>query len=358
MIYWYFTKLHDFSTHEVEEIYCDGGGDLGIDAIWIDDDDLVHFYQFKNPMEIDKAIPAGEVDKMISGLRLILLRKHDQIANFDLKARLDEVYQQLPKGYRIHFVSSGEGIPPEGKQKLDALIDELKNPSQSIIEWDEQPSTYLQERFYQQSLPAVKDPLRFKLNTPPYMLRSGVADCYMFSVPGQILAEIYDTHREGLLQRNIRVDQRDTATNRSIEGTCTGADSKNFFHFNNGITFLCETAGYDAFQQSLTLEKAQIVNGGQTIRALHRASQKGSLKGDVVVPARAITSSGDKDFANNVAVNQNNQNQVGPGFLRSNDQFVVQLDHALAAHGWFLERREGELRTATDAEKTAISAKD
>jgi hypothetical protein len=354
LIYWYFTKLQDFSISEVEEVYCDGGGDLGIDSIWIDDDDLVHFYQFKNPAEMDKEVPAGEVDKLISGFRLILLRKHDQIANPELKSRLDEIYQQLPKGYRIHVVSSGKGVPQEAKQKLDALIDDLKNPSQSIIEWDEQPLTHLQEQFYQQSLPAVKDPLRFTLNTAPYMLRSGVADCYMFSVPGQFLAELYEKHREGLLQRNIRVDQRDTATNRSIEETCIGDDSKNFFHFNNGVTFLCETAGYDVFQRSLTLEKAQIVNGGQTIRALHRASLKGSLKADVVVPARAITSSADKDFANNVAVNQNNQNQVGAGFLRSNDQFVVQLDHALASQGWYLERREGELKTATDEEQAAI----
>jgi hypothetical protein len=68
-----------------------------------------------------------------------------------------------------------------------------------------------------------------------------------------------------LLQRNIRVDQRDTATNRSIEGTCTGGDSKNFLHFNNGVTFLCDSAHYDGFQHILKLEKAQVVNGGQTI---------------------------------------------------------------------------------------------
>jgi hypothetical protein len=354
LIYWYFTKLHDFSASEVEEVYCDGGGDLGIDAIWIDEADLVHFYQFKNPIEASKGIPGGEIDKVISGLRLILLRKHDQIANQELKSRLEEVYQQLPKGYRIHLVSSGEGITPEAAQKLDALIDELKNPSQSIVAWDQQPLSHLQEQFYQQNLPAVRDPLRFRLVTMPYMLRSGVADCYMFSISGEILADLYEQHKEGLLQRNIRVDQRDTATNRSIEGTCTGDDSMNFLHFNNGVTFLCETAAYDMFQQTLTLERAQIVNGGQTIRALHRASQKASLKSDVVVPARAITSSGDKDFANNVAVNQNNQNQVGPGFLRSNDQFVVQLDHALASLGWFLERREGELKSATTEEKAAI----
>jgi len=81
------------------------------------------------------------------------------------------------------------------------------------------------------------------------------------------------------------------------------------------------------------------------------------LKEDVLVPARVITSSGDKDFANNVAVNQNNQNPMGSSFLRSNDQRVVQLDYALAALGWYLERREGELKSLTLQERAAIEAR-
>jgi hypothetical protein len=354
LIYWYFIRLHDFTDTEVGEIFCDGGGDLGIDAIWIDESELVHFYQFKNPTDPAKGIPAGDVDKTISGLRLILSRKYEEIANPELLARVEEIYQQLPKGYRIHFISSGKGVEHESKIKLDALVDELKGPSNNIVSWDEQPLASLQEQFYQQSLPAVRDPLRFSPLSIPYMLRSGVADCYLFHVKGENLADLYEKHGEALLQRNIRVDQGDTATNRSIEATCSGDDSKNFLHFNNGVTFLCESAGYDSFQQTLTLEKAQVVNGGQTIRALHRALKKGSLKPDVLVPARAITSSGDKDFANNVAVNQNNQNPVGTAFLRSNDQRVVQLDYALASRGWYLERREGELGSATADEKAAI----
>ena len=30
LIYWYFTRLLDFSEAEVAEVFCDGGGDLGI----------------------------------------------------------------------------------------------------------------------------------------------------------------------------------------------------------------------------------------------------------------------------------------------------------------------------------------
>ena len=357
LIYWYFMRLKGFTDTEVEEIFCDGGGDLGIDTIWIDENDLVHFYQFKNPADAAKGIPAGEVDKTISGLRLILNRKHDEIANPELKASVEEIYQMLPKGYRVHFISSGRGLEKESKTKLDALVDELKGPSSSIISWDEQPIASLQEMFYQQNLPAVKDPLKFSSPRQPYTVRSGKADCYLFHVTGQVLADLYEKHGEGLLQRNIRVDQGETATNKAIGETCKGAESANFLHFNNGVTFLCESAGYDQFLQMLTLDKAQVVNGGQTIRALHRSMKRGLLKADVLVPARVITSSGDKDFANNVAVNQNNQNPMGAEFLRSNDQRVVQLDYALASLGWYLERRDGELSNATPEEKTAIETR-
>jgi len=77
-----------------------------------------------------------------------------------------------------------------------------------MVSWDEQPLDHLQELFYQQSLPAVQDPINFQLAVTPYMCRSGAADCYFFHVNGKSLADLYEKHGEGLLQRNIRVDQR------------------------------------------------------------------------------------------------------------------------------------------------------
>src|SRR6266850_8199853 len=65
LIWWYFKRFHEFTEAGIEEIFCDGGGDLGIDAIWIDDEEIVHFYQFKNPEDPSKTIPGGEVDKVI-----------------------------------------------------------------------------------------------------------------------------------------------------------------------------------------------------------------------------------------------------------------------------------------------------
>lgn len=354
LVYWYFTCLLDLSDADVVGIVCDGFGDLGIDAIWIDDETFVHFYSFKNPMQAIKGFAGGDVDKMISGLRLILDRKHDQVANKELTARLADVYQQIPRGYRIHFVTSGSGLSQESIVKLNAFVAELSGPAKDMFAWVEEPLGTLQQRYYQQTLPSVEDSLRFDLDAAPYILSAGAADSYFFHVNGLRLAELYKTHGEGLLQRNIRIDQGETSTNRSIETACTGPHAANFLHFNNGVTFLCKQAKYDAIHRVLVLENAQVVNGGQTIRAISRANNGGTLDSAVLVAARAVTSSGNHDFANNVAVNQNNQNRLGTGFLRSNDQRVVQLAHALSARGYYLERREGELKTLSEEEKGKI----
>src|SRR4051794_27434441 len=69
LVWWYFMKLRRYSIPKIEEIVCDGGGDLGIDALDIDDDNHVHFYQFKNPVTISKpTFEGGDIDKVIAGL--------------------------------------------------------------------------------------------------------------------------------------------------------------------------------------------------------------------------------------------------------------------------------------------------
>jgi len=56
-IWWYFLRLQGLPPSEIEEAVCDDGNDLGLDAIYIDEDDIVHFYQFKNPEKSAKPSP-------------------------------------------------------------------------------------------------------------------------------------------------------------------------------------------------------------------------------------------------------------------------------------------------------------
>lgn len=354
--WWYFRRLVGLEDTEIEEILCDGYNDLGVDAIRIDEEQFVHFYQFKNPKSVDDGFPAGDVDKVISGLTLILHRGHETIANAELRGRVEEIYQTVPAGYRLHLVTSGAGVHDEARIKLDAFVASLQG-TDDFFKWNCEEVRSLQDQLYQKTLPTVEAPIEFSLEQPPYPVRSANHDCWLFHVSAETLAKLYEAHGEQLLQQNIRVYQGDRGTNASIHKTCTGDDAGNFLHFNNGVTFLGDEAPWDAFTRKLTLKRGQVVNGGQTVRVLYAAFKEGELRPEVLVPVRVITSQGDKSFASNVAVNLNNQNRIEPSFLRSNDPRVLQLSSALASLGWYLERRENEVAGLTPAERSAIEAR-
>jgi hypothetical protein len=343
------------TPEEIAEVVCDGSNDLGIDAIYIDPGDVVHIYQFKHPERIESAFPGGDIDKVISGLHLILNRRHAEVANEDLVGRIEEIYQMIPTGYVLHIVTSGTGLSNESREKLDVFVQQLGGPADDFFSWRLEDIEHLQDAFYQRSLPVVTDPIVFSLERqPPYQIRSANHDCYLLHASGSALAELYGQFGEQLLQQNIRVYQGDRATNSAIRKASTSNQSANFFHFNNGVTFLCETAHWDQFVGRLTLNKAQVVNGGQTIRVLHAAARDGDLKPNVLAPVRVITSQGDKEFGSNVAVNLNNQNRIESSFLRSNDPRIVQLSNALASLGWYLERRENEVAQLSRIEREEI----
>jgi hypothetical protein len=220
----------------------------------------------------------------------------------------------------IHVVTSGKGMANESVEKLKAFVEELGGPSDDFFVWTLEDIDHLQDTFYQKRLPTIDKPIVFQLERqPPYQVRSADHDCYMFHTDAATLANLYRAHGEQLLQQNIRVFQGDRSTNAKIRQTCTTAEARNFLHYNNGVTFLCETAQWDQFIGKLTLSKAQVVNGGQTIRVLSKAQAESSLQEGVLIAVRVITSQGDKEFASDVAVNLNNQNRIETSFLRSNE---------------------------------------
>ena len=353
--WWYFIRFVGLDDIEIGEIVCDGARDLGIDAIRIDEEKLVHFYQFKNPHSIQSGFATGDVDKCISGLALILSRNHTEIANPELRGHIDEIYQIIPSGYRLHLVTSGSSLDDEAITKLDNFVEALKAPEDFFC-WSCEDIHFLQNQMYQKALPTVEEPIRFEIKDSPYAVRSANHDCWLFHVTGKALAELYQTYGEQLLQQNIRVSQGDRGTNAAIYKTCTGEDAGNFLHYNNGVTFLGDEAEWDHFTHSLTLKHGQLVNGGQTIRGLCRAHEEQNLRSDVLVTVRVVTSKGDESFANSVAVNLNNQNRVKASFLRSNSPQILQLNSTLATLGWYLERREKEVKNLSDLEQRTIES--
>ena len=154
--FWYLQSLLGLSTDDVDAAITEGGNDLGIDAITISDDEAtVSFFQFKNPASINKSVAGGDVDKVISGLQLILNRRHKKLANPALKRRIEEVHQGLRRKYRLSFVSTGQGLPSDARIKLDSLCEEWATPSARLLEYECVPLDELQKRYYSKTLPTL-----------------------------------------------------------------------------------------------------------------------------------------------------------------------------------------------------------
>lgn len=357
LIWWYFTKLLGYDEGRIEDIVCDGRGELGLDAIDIDEHNVVHFYQFKHPIKIEASLKLGDVTKTINGLTLILEQKHEAVANERLKARVKDIHQIVRDGYVLHLVSSGAGLPEncEAEVSLNALINKWGgSPNSPIFSWRVEDISSLWNIFYRKNLPTVEENLEFENVTDTHLAHSSVHECHFFHTTGITLARMFDKHGELLLQQNIRLSEGETSTNTSIYHACTNEDSSDFLYYNNGVTFLCEDGVHHRVHQKFILTKAQIVNGGQTTRVLHKAFKDDLLKEDVKVSIRVITSKGNKTFGNNVTVNLNNQNAIKSSFLRSNDPHIVQLAHALLSLGWYLEKRECEAQILSDEEKLQL----
>lgn len=357
LIWWYFRRLIGLNDSDIEEFITDGYDDYGIDVLRIDDsDNTVHFYNFKNPMNAADAFPSAEVDKLLTGLNLIIRNELGNAGgNERLKRQAAEITKLIPTGYRIHLVHSGTGFQPDIAVKLNSFIGGLA-VSEDFCTWSHEDLGALQAHFYTKSRPTVEDQYLYTLDSPPYSVRAAGHDSYIFTMPAAELASLYQKHGEALLQQNIRIGQGDKGTNANIKKTAAGSDSGNFLHYNNGVVFLAEAARYDPMTRQMSLSRYQVVNGGQTMRSLSAVSANGALKSDVIVPIRVITFGSDKDFASNVTVNLNNQNRIKDSFLRSNDPQVVQLSAALRTLGWYLERREKEAVNLTAMERSALES--
>jgi hypothetical protein len=205
-------------------------------------------------------------------------------------------------------------------------------------------TTDIHNHFYNVNLPTLNATLELTLSRPPYMTKIGDHETYIFDLDGEYLAKLYDSHGEGILQQNVRMFEGDKGTNLAIAETASSeTTAKDFFHFNNGISIICDSAVFQPFSNRLSLERPQVVNGDQTMRILHRCFEKKSLRPEVHAAVRVITTGKNKEFASNVAVNLNNQTRVDNTFLRSNDPRIVQLFHSLSTLGFYLERRSGEI---------------
>lgn len=193
---------------------------------------------------------------------------------------------------------------------------------------------------------------------------SGNADyeAYLASIPGTLLADVYEKYGTRLLELNVRAFlglRGRKSVNAGLRTTIRCLPHR-FLAYNNGIvatvdSMEVEDSGNGHFGIK-SVRGLQIVNGGQTTASLHRAKRQDGANLDAIsVPAKIICVGGaDLDeMVAAVSKSANSQNTVQPADFSANDPFHVVVEKLAnntwlpdGKGRWFYERARGSYGAA------------
>ena len=184
---------------------------------------------------------------------------------------------------------------------------------------------------------------------------------YLCLIPGEILAEVYDTYGSRLLEGNVRsfLSARGKV-NKGISKTIKNEPGM-FFAFNNGIAV---TASAVTINENQSGEKVitsatnfQIVNGGQTTASLSTTRRKDGADLSNVTVAMKLSVVAEEvaaEITPSISRYANSQNKISDADLLSNHPLhrrIEQLSNSLMAPSrsnqqygtyWFYERARGQ----------------
>lgn len=183
---------------------------------------------------------------------------------------------------------------------------------------------------------------------------------YLCTIPGNVLADLYDDYKSRLLEGNVRSFLGKRGVNKNIRNTILN-EPERFFVYNNGLAATATDAvvrdGKLVFARDL-----QIVNGGQTTATLSSTRRKDHAdlsKISVLMKLTKVKSESAPEIVPVISRSANSQNKINPADFFSTHEYHVRLEQisrrkfAPAKDGaqhethWFYERARGQYTQAT-----------
>ncbi|MDC0530157.1 AIPR family protein [Pelagibacteraceae bacterium] len=177
---------------------------------------------------------------------------------------------------------------------------------------------------------------------------------YMAFIPGETLANIYNSWGQRILNLNVRSFlQLSGKINKGLRETLIKNPDR-FFSYNNGISAVVEDLEIGSDSEGEFIKEAkgfQIVNGGQTTATISRTYKVDGIDlKKVIVPAKITIVSKEQftEVVPNISVYANTQNSVKTADFSSNHEFHKKFkklsETTTTPNGkkWFYERMRGE----------------
>lgn len=205
-----------------------------------------------------------------------------------------------------------------------------------------------------------------------------IYDCYIGVISGELLARIYETEGQDLIQKNVRSFlQAIGKVNKGIKVSLAN-EPQMFMAYNNGISTIAESIDVDECRSSGDIVNIteitgwQIVNGGQTTASIYNA-YKAKLPLEQVNVQIKLSVIKQKDRAeeiiHNISKYANSQNKINMSDFNANDAYHVKMERLSRATPipvakgkstdyWFYERARGQYLVELNRQPTAAAKKE
>ncbi|MDI9314312.1 MAG: AIPR family protein [Hydrotalea sp.] len=311
-------KILDLSTQEAMRCITDGGGDKGIDAIYVDEEsESVHFFSNKfHQNATEKMFPENDLTLLNNSIRIIMRQESPAAfcklfnqANALLKEKINEISALIGKSHDI-FVN---------------IYTVVNSNRDDVIKDDWRSLNYTNYQYCPYGLPTLMSeedeslPITYSINSDDEKLyKKEISNpdmqAYFLSLPAIELAKLYEQEKEKMLANNIRYYLGKTKINKKIKQAIEKDDNKSlFWACNNGICIICKIVSSTPdsnHKNKIKLVNPKIINGGQTTNAIYEEYKNNpeKLKG-ISVPVRIYQTS-DDDIIAKITEGLNSQNNI------------------------------------------------
>lgn len=358
-----------------QSIFCltDGGNDLGVDAVVIEDlpdgSFVVSLLQGKYHAGLDAEnhFPQSGVEKAVQALRMLFDPQGPSLhVNARLAAQVTKIHARLFDGrflarVRCLLCSNGKSWKmPEAQQvithaQLDAFVSVLHLGPEQLVE-------RMHTAVPVNETVQLVGPIRVEDLNHKRILEGRIAMSE--------IARLLDTHGDLLLERNIRrfLGPEGNPVNAAILAAVRDPLQRaDFFHLNNGITLVCDSFSYNSLQSGNHSVRAlglKIINGGQTCKIIqHVLGSRPRLwepysegEGWVKVELLQVLSV-DDELVRKISFTINHQTAVDQKDLHSDDEqqklletSIRLLGHVYRRHSVYLASDPSDISVTTAAE--------
>lgn len=358
----------DLSLEETAECMTEGGGDAGVDALYVGDVEDGEFqvtvfqgkYKHKD-LSGTANFPENGVKTGIQTVGTLFDPSKVLDMNDRLRPRIEEVRSLIRDGYipvvKMVLCNNGQGWNDSAQKLIDASGFAPSQVSWVHLNHNDIVRVLQNQKSVDDALPLKGEAVIEDFNYRRVLIGK---------VAIQDVADLFNRHGDQLLERNIRryLGMNRNRVNTAIHDTLADdSKRKNFYFFNNGITMICHKFRHNALQgrdYQLKLEGIQIINGGQTCKTIQQTLNDPDLLkdfSDTYVLLRLYElADDDRQFVEDITYATNSQNPVDLRDLRANDDHQRSLELAMRDLGFVYRRKRDDTSVKSDELTSSVVA--